>query len=232
LPALLDSGDLERVEEARVLGTDWVRTLGVLPNEYLYYYYFTREAIAATRRETRGEALLGQQSRFYDAALADPAGARAAWERTRRERDESYMAEARSQARDLADLEAGGYEGIAVELLAALGSATPVTMILNVANGTAVPGLPAEAVVEVPCAVSSGGIVPLATRPLEGAFLGLLQQVKAVEQAAVEAALTGSSRLAAAALAQHPLVDSAGTARQLLDGYRARIPSLDAVFTS
>ncbi|WP_336205261.1 6-phospho-beta-glucosidase [Nonomuraea sp. LPB2021202275-12-8] len=234
LPGLLaDDAALRQVEEARVFGADWLRTLGAIPNEYLYYYYFTRESVAAISGRTRGESLLGQQERFYAAVRSRPGEALAEWERARRERDASYMAEARDVTdageRDAADLEAGGYEGIALALMAAIARGEPTTMILNVRNGDAVAGLPAEAVVEIPCAVDGAGVRPLATRPLPGRFLGLVQQVKAVEQTAIEAALTGSSELALEAFALHPLVDSVTTARGLLDGYRARIPELAAI---
>ncbi|GAA4917642.1 6-phospho-beta-glucosidase [Nonomuraea thailandensis] len=237
LPRLLADDDLLRqVEEARLFGPGWVRALGALPNEYLYYYYFTREAVAAASGRTRGESLLEQQERFYAAALARPGEARAEWARARRERDSTYMAEARDTTgageRSAADLEAGGYEGIALALVAAIARGEPATMILNVGNGTAVPGLPEEAVVEIPCTVDAAGVRPLATGPLPARFLGLMQQVKAVEQTAIEAAMTGSSRLAVAAFALHPLVDSVTTARRLLDGYRARVPELAAVFPS
>ena len=47
LPDLLaDETALAAIEEGHLFGTDWLRTLGALPNEYLYYYYFTRDAIA------------------------------------------------------------------------------------------------------------------------------------------------------------------------------------------
>ncbi|MET9242809.1 6-phospho-beta-glucosidase [Nonomuraea sp. NPDC003709] len=233
LPDLLaDDAALRQVEEARIFGGDWVRTLGALPNEYLYYYYFTRESVAAISGQTRGESLVRQQDDFYAAVRARPEEALAEWVRARRLRDESYMAEAREPtaagARDAADLEAGGYEGIALALMAAIARGEPTSMILNVRNGAAVPGLPADAVVEIPCAVDGAGVRPLATRPLPGRFLGLVQQVKAVEQAAIEAARSGSARLAVEAFALHPLVDSVATARKLLDGYRARIPELAA----
>ncbi|MFG1695163.1 6-phospho-beta-glucosidase [Nonomuraea sp. NPDC049309] len=235
LPDLLaDDAALHRVEEARLLGPDWVRVLGALPNEYLYYYYFSRQAVAAGAGRTRGEALLEQQERFYAAVRERPEDALNAWRLARKERDESYMAEAREAAdageRSAEDLEAGGYEGIALALMAAISRSEPSTMILNVRNGSAVPGLPDDAVVEIPCAVDGSGVRPLATRPLPGRFLGLMQQVKEVEQTAIQAALTGSSRLAVAAFALHPLVDSVPTAHKLLDGYRARIPELAAVF--
>ncbi|WP_214415442.1 6-phospho-beta-glucosidase [Sphaerisporangium fuscum] len=236
LPDLLaDDTALKRVEEARLFGPEWVRSLGALPNEYLHYYYFTREAIAAIggAAQTRGEALLEQQSRFYATVAREPHGALAEWQHTRRERDASYMAETRESAqageREAADLAAGGYEGIALALMAAIARGGTTTMILNVRNGSAVAGLPPEAVVEVPCAVDAGGVRPLATRPLPGQFLGLVQQVKAVEQLTIEAAVTGSAGVALRAFATHPLVDSVSVARRLLDGYRARIPELAAV---
>ncbi|MGP3958099.1 6-phospho-beta-glucosidase [Nonomuraea sp. 3N208] len=237
LPGLLaDDTALLKVEEARIFGPEWVRTVGALPNEYLYYYYFTREAVAAISGPTRGESLLGQQDAFYAAVRARPDEALAEWLRARKQRDATYMAEARDATdageRDAADLEAGGYEGIALALMAAIARGEPATMILNVRNGSAVPGLPEDAVVEIPCTVGCAGVRPLATRPLPGRFLGLVQQVKAVEQTAIEAALTGSSRLAVEAFALHPLVDSVSVARRLLDGYRARIPELAAVFPS
>ena len=80
LPELLaDAAALASFEEGRLFGADWLRTLGAVPNEYLHYYYFNREAVAAPRRprQTRGEFLLEQQARFYATARAPTAGARA-----------------------------------------------------------------------------------------------------------------------------------------------------------
>ncbi|GLI29562.1 MULTISPECIES: 6-phospho-beta-glucosidase [Brachybacterium] len=71
LPDLLaDDAALEEIEEARLIGKDWVRADGALPNEYLFYYLHTSDAIeritgAAT---TRGEFLAKQQGDFYLAA--------------------------------------------------------------------------------------------------------------------------------------------------------------------
>jgi 6-phospho-beta-glucosidase len=236
LPDLLaDDGALASIEEVRLVGADWVRAIGALPNEYLYYFYRTREAVAAVAAspQTRGEYLVAQQDSFYAETARDPAGALERWTRVRAERDASYMAESREASgageRAAEDLAAGGYQQVALELMAALSGGAPRTMILGVRNGAAVPGLPAEAVVEVPCLVGAHGVTPLATAPLPGAMLGLLQQVKAVEQDTIEAAVTGSAALALRAFAQHPLVDSVGVAQRLLDGYRAQLPGLAAV---
>ncbi|MDN5860912.1 MAG: 6-phospho-beta-glucosidase, partial [Pseudonocardia sp.] len=115
LPELLaDDTRLATVEEARLIGVDWVRALGALPNEYLYYFYRTREAVATIldAPQTRGEFLRAQQDRFYAAAAADPATAWARWQQVRDERDATYMAESRDAAgagaRDAVDVAAGG----------------------------------------------------------------------------------------------------------------------------
>ena len=60
-------------------------------------------------------------------------------------------------------------------------------------------------------------------------MLGLLQQVKAVEQNTIEAAVTGSTALAVRAFAEHPLVDSVAVARDLVAAYRAELPGVAAV---
>ena len=224
LPALLaDPAALATIEEARLLGADWVTALGALPNEYLYYYYFTRDAVAAIRAEpqTRGDQLLASQTRFYAEVTAEPARALEHWRRVRRERDASYLAEVRGDGdeRSEADLAGGGYEGVALAYMAAVLRGETTTMILDVRNGSTLPGLPADAVVEVPCLVDATGARPLATAPLTGHQLGLVQQVKEVEQRTVAAARDGNPDALVTAFALHPLVDSVTVARQLARGY-------------
>jgi 6-phospho-beta-glucosidase len=51
-----------------------------------------------------------------------------------------------------------------------------------------------------------------------------MQQVKACERLTLQAATEQNPDAALQAFALHPLVDSATVARQLLDGYRTRIP--------
>lgn len=231
LPDLIgDAQLLTTIEEGRLFGPEWIQMLGCLPNEYLYYYYFTRDAVASIRggAQTRGEFLLDQQRAFYEAVAARPTAALHEWRRVREERDATYMKESRAEleSRDAADIEGGGYEGVALAIMGAIARNERSTMILNVRNGSSVPGLPPEAVVEVPCTVDADGPHPVATLPLAGHQLGLVQQVKAVEQLTIEAARSRSAPLALKAFALHPLVDSVTTARVLLQGYRDRHPDL------
>lgn len=241
LPALLDDPHrLESFEEGRLFGADWLRILGLLPNEYLYYYDFTREAIAGilAADRTRGEFLVAQQREFYAAIDRRPATAFARWRQVRADRDAAYMAEARAEGeqRDAEDVAGGGYEGVALALMSALSRDEPTALILNVRNGSggrhSLPSLDAEAVVEVPCEVDATGPRPLPTSPLPAPASGLVQQIKGVDRLVIAAATQASSDLAVEALALHPLVDSVDVARRMFDQLRERIPSLAAVFAS
>ncbi|MFC0602368.1 6-phospho-beta-glucosidase [Streptomyces palmae] len=224
LPELLaDPAALASFEEGRLFGAEWLRTLGALPNEYLHYYYFNREAVAAIQAApaTRGEFLRDQQAAFYERAAARPAEALDAWERTRLEREATYLADGRAATggwqRDTCDLEGGGYDRVALALMRAIARNERTTLILNVRNRSAVPGLDDRAVVEVPCLVDAGGPQPLATGPVAADQLGMMLSLKAVERAAIEAASGGGRPAALRALALHPLVDSVRVAERILD---------------
>jgi 6-phospho-beta-glucosidase len=97
-----------------------------------------------------------------------------------------------------------------------------------VRNGDTVPGLPPEAVIEVPCTVDGSGIHPHRIAPVGGHMLGLMQSVKAVEQLTIEAVVNRSATLAWKAIALHPLVDSVAVGRDLLERYRQQIPGVAA----
>jgi 6-phospho-beta-glucosidase len=228
MPKLLASDEsLEKIEEARLMGFDWVRALGVLPNEYLYYYYFTREATERIRSapSTRGEFLDRQQGQFFSAPGADPLET---WLRTRHERESSYMAESRSadESRQESDVDGGGYQTVALDLMASLATGRASTMILNVRNNGLVPELPEDAVVEVGCTVDADGVHPWPIAPVTGEMLGLMTQVKTSERLTIEAARVGSRDLAWRAFAAHPLVDSVGVARKLVENYSQKFESI------
>lgn len=221
---LADTAAVESFEEGRLFGAEWLRALGSLPNEYLHYYYFRREALAAVRAadRTRGEFLAEQQEAFFAAAAREPERAAELWERTRREREETYMADSRAASggweRDDEDLAGGGYDRVALALMRAIsGDAKGTRLILNVRNGATVPQLPADAVIETVCEVDAAGARPLPCAPLGEAELGLMLQLKAVERATVEASVFKDRGAALRALALHPLVDSPAVAERILE---------------
>ena len=205
--------------------------LGALPNEYLFYYYFHREAlrsISAADR-TRGEILRNQQRELYPRLLAAPDPLQV-WESARLEREAGYLAEARGtdEERDDADLAGGGYELVALKVMRALLTGMPAELILNVRNGTTIPELAEDAVVEVPSVVDAHGARPLPTAPLTQHQLGLMAAVKAVERHTIRAAVHRDRNAAVLAFAEHPLVDSFHAAVRVLKDYEEAFPGLKA----
>ncbi len=226
LPVLLaDPSALANLEETYLFGAERLRSLGMIPNEYLVYYYAASRVFdtVAARGFSRAEQLITQQQAFYSAPVHTPRHALAAWRAARDARDESYMAEARPSHVEASDAHGAsfqdrGYAGIAVALAEALLLSIPAVMILNTANRGSLPFLEADAVVEVPCVVGASGAIPIASGDVQPEARRLLEAVKRVEQTAIEAALSRSYDLALKALALHPLVPSE-VARGILDDY-------------
>jgi 6-phospho-beta-glucosidase len=232
LPGLLaDEKCLTSFEEGRLFGPERLRTVGMIPNEYLYYYDFAPEALAGMRSgRVRAEFLQLQQDAFY-AADGPPDKALRDWKATIEERERRYMEEAWSGRDDdlssvAAAREPGGYGGLALDLVDALTGDGTTILILNVANRSSLPFLDADAVVEVPCVVGRGGVVPVAIGavPLEASEL--IGSVRAAERMAMEAALSGSRKMAVQALAMHPLVLSTEVAGRILQRHLIAQPQL------
>jgi 6-phospho-beta-glucosidase len=215
------------IEEGRLFGPETIRQLQAIPNEYLYFYYHSRELLAAQQAgPTRGELVRPEQDAFYAAAAAEPDRTVRLWEEARERRERSYLAEARSGERDSEDLLGGGYERIAVQLLHALSGGPARRLILNVPNAGTLAQLPDELVIETNCAVDDGGARPLPAAPADLHQLGLLAGVRASERAILAAARTGSYEAALHGFTIHPLVASERAARQVLDELLVDEPDL------
>lgn len=236
LPDLLaDRESLLRLDEAALYDVAWLQAIGALPGEYLHYY----ESAAAHQQHGhsgvgRAEFLARQQAAFFDAGPGEGAAQR--WKAALAERENTYMADART--REHTDLsggqrEGGGYHEVAVDLMAALLVGTPTWMILNLANDGVIPALPDDAVIEVSARVDGDGARAAGPHaPLTLSQLGLVTSVKASERLAIAAARTGSRELAWRAFAEHPLVRSPDLGRRLLEGYLAAEPLLREVLTT
>jgi 6-phospho-beta-glucosidase len=223
---------------------DMVRRVGAVPTEYVFYYYDPRRYVDGVARagSTRGqdvlrlnEELLGGIARSFEKGDVEDAWAtyslilgvrRDTYMRTDTEGD-NHQGEARSR-RDaggrerLERAEIGGYEGVALRVIAGLTSRQPSRVIVNTANGASVPFLEPDDVVEVPSFVHGGGLEPLATGELPRSARGLVTQMKEYERTLVEAAVTGDAGLAEVALSLHPLVPGVTVARELVSEYRER----------
>jgi 6-phospho-beta-glucosidase len=246
LPELLD-----RFEELQVFDEQWqlfdpelVRAIGMLPMEYLYFYYYRDVAVGHIRgsggsrgRQLQGlnDALWPQLRTTIDAGELEDA--RAAWTRAMQERDATYFARERGDlaaaaldGEDSAEednpFDGEGYEGVATAVMAATVGRQAGPLILNVANRGAIAGLRDDDVVEVTCLVDGNGAHPIAQGDLPEPALALLMQVKLFERSTVKAAVEGSYDAALGALLAHPLVGSYPAAKAILDDYVDQLSDL------
>jgi 6-phospho-beta-glucosidase len=229
LPDLLaDDERLESIEEGRLFGGEWLRSLGMIPNEYLYFVYFASDTVDALRDSgaSRGELLLHQQAVFYAGNGHSPPEALEAWRAVRRERDRTYFAEARTAAGLPAHADGGeqasGYEAEAIAVVQAITGNEGRVLILDTANRRSLPFLDERAVVEVPCVVGRAGAIPTAIGAVPDHARALIETIKDVERTTIRAALEQSAELAIKALALHPLVPSVNVARSIFEQYATR----------
>jgi 6-phospho-beta-glucosidase len=237
---------VERFDELKAADEMWglfdsalVRSIGMLPMEYLYFYYYRDQAVEHIRGSggSRGRQLQLLNDALWPVLRAcvdagDLPGARAAWERAMSERDATYFARERGEtvpdeSEEPGDVfEGEGYEGMATRVMAAAVQRRSVPLILNVANQGAIGGLRDDDVVEVTCLTDEHGAHPIAQGAMPEDALALIRQVKLYERLTVTAAVEGSYGAALGALLAHPLVASYPAAKAILDGYLEGLPGL------
>ncbi len=202
LPALLaEHGDdlAERLELPRSL----IDRLGVVPSYYLRYFYAHDEVV----RELKATGTRAQEVQRIESELLEMY------------RDPTLVAKP-------ALLEQRGgayYSEAAVALIASLlgGPQHAGVHVANVRNDGHFPFLSDDAVIEVPCDVSSSGVVARPAAPLEPLFAGLVANVSAYEDLALDAATLGGRDRVFAALLAHPLVGQYDVAETLTDALLA-----------
>ena len=186
-----------------------IEVLGMIPNGYLQYYYYTESKLAAQQQwpPSRAEEVMEIEAALLQ-QYAEP---------DRTEPPENLM-------------KRGGayYSTVATQLLNAHHNDLGETHIVNVRHGGAVPGWPEDWVLEMGCRVDGAGIHPLPAEPLPPVCFGLLAQVKAYELLTVEAAVHGDRDMAYQALLAHPLGPLADKIQAVLDDmletHRAYLP--------
>jgi 6-phospho-beta-glucosidase len=175
-----------------------IGSLGMIPNYYLHYYYDTAHKLAeqAGWPPSRAEQVMAIEVDLL----------------------RQYAEPGRTEAPDGLMARGGAYYStLATQLLSAHYNDLGEVHVVNVPHRGAVPGWPADWVLELPCRVDRSGIHSLPARPLPPVCWGLLAAVKAYELLAVEAAVHGDRNAAYQALLVHPLGPAAGEVQDVLD---------------
>lgn len=176
-----------------------IRLLHAIPSYYLRYFYFTDAVLA--------EQLSGSKHSRAAEVMAI--------ERTLLE---MYRDPDLAEKPKLLEKRGGAYYSeAAVQLIASLHAGTGDVQVVDMRNDGAIPGLPDDAVVEIPARIDRDGAHADGLAPLAPELLGLVQHVKAYERLAVEAAIHGDRATALKALLANPLVGRYNVAAALLD---------------
>ena len=236
MPSLIaDDAFLAGIQELEIFDPEVIRKTGLLPNEYLYYYYHREKALGNIEKsaETRGQTIekvnlqMMKELKAMDID-ADPEGALQIFLWYMQLRENSYMTiESGSNARPLLEKgtlpvpEGMGYAGVMLDCIEGMQSDEGKTLVLSVLNQGSLPFLRDEDVVEVTCTVSKRGIEPVKQKQSDIPALCELyiRVIKHYERLTAEAVRDGSEDKAVEALMIHPLVNSYSLAKKLLADY-------------
>ncbi len=175
-----------------------LEALGMIPNYYLEYFYYTdrklrlQDAWPPSRAEDVMEIEKALLRQYADPDLVQPPP-------------------------DLMKRGGAYYSTLATQLIDSHFTDLGQVHVVNVRQGGAVEGWPADWVLEMPAKVDGRGIHPLPADPLPAACFGLIAQVKMFELLTVEAAVRGDRTAAYQALLAHPLGPTADRVQAVLD---------------
>ncbi|MEU6093498.1 6-phospho-beta-glucosidase [Streptomyces sp. NPDC047079] len=197
LPKLLAEHGDALADDLR-LPRSLVDRLGVVPSYYLRYYYAHDEVVRELRTKPSRAAEVAAMERELLRMYADPS------------LDEKPAL--------LAKRGGAYYSEAAVDLAASLlgGGGSPY-QVVNAYNKGTLPLLPDDAVIEVQAAVGPHGPAPLPVAAVDPLYAGLMANVSAYEDLALEAALRGGRDRVFRALLAHPLIGQYAYADALTD---------------
>lgn len=203
-----------------------VTSLNLLPNEYLFYYYYQNQALLnmSDSTNTRGEQIAKLNRSLLEQLIKNKGHIEKSlciYKQVMNERNNTYMTAETGgkENKTLGDMESEGYEGLAMSILSSIVNNKKKELILNVMNNGVIPELKAEDIIEVTCLLDNNGAKPLAVGEVPSSVKGLLVTIKQYERLTIEAAVEGNVEKAIIALTIHPLVNSYTIARNVVNDY-------------
>lgn len=175
-----------------------LESLGMIPNYYLQYFYYTDKKLELQRKwpPSRAEEVMAIEKDllrdYADPNLTEPPA-------------------------ELMKRGGAYYSTLATQLINSHHNNLGQVHVVNVRNNGAVKEWPADWVLELPARVDKRGIHPLPAAPLPPACFGLIAQVKMYELLTVEAALHGDRNAMYQALLAHPLGPRADKVQALME---------------
>lgn len=219
---LADDALLNQLYSVPLFDHALIRALRLIPTEYLFFYYSRQRALANQLRQgsTRGAEVEQLNEALFQKlrpllASGDDEGAVNAYVHYLNVRSGSYMAlegtggsafTGKQQDTEDPFRAANGYHRIALEVMKALSGNEDQRVIVNTRNAGAIKEINENDIVEVPCRIRQGSIIPEPCGSLPPEVRGLVLAVKEYERALIEAAVAGSEQLARKAFLLYPAI--------------------------
>ncbi len=187
-----------RAEDEPEWDVNTVTSLGMMPNYYLQYFYYTGKKLEAQRKwpPSRAEEVMEIEKdllkEYADPNLSEPPA-------------------------DLMKRGGAYYSTLATQVIGSHHNDLGQVHVVNLRNNGAVREWPAEWVLEMPARVDRSGIHPLPAAALPPACFGLISAVKMYELLTVEAAVHGDRNAAYQAMLANPLGPSADQVEAVLE---------------
>ncbi len=230
---LQDSNFLKNISEFSMFDPELIRSIGFLPNEYLYYYYHRETALAnilssgVTRGKTIESVNIQMMKELKEIDIdANPEEALQIFLYYMAVREGSYMSietggshQEEIKKGELEIPDGMGYAGVMLDCIEGLQSEEGLHLVLSVENKGCITGLEDNDIIEVTCKVSKEGIHPVPIGEVPEACYLLIRMIKMYEKLTVKAIETKSRETAIQALTLHPLIDSYSLAKRLVDRY-------------
>ena len=178
------------------------RRFGSMPNSYLPYYYYMSEFVSRAKNvPTRAQVIMAELDSYFD----------------------HYKEQSATEQPVLTHVRGGSDFGdMAVDVIGALVTRDGSEHILNVPNLGAIPNLPFDSVVEMPCRITPIGVERRKFAELEDWKMALIGPLSIYQRRAAEAIWKGDKSLAITALATNPMVHDLSVAGRMFDAFSAQ----------
>ncbi|HBI6720216.1 TPA: 6-phospho-beta-glucosidase [Listeria monocytogenes] len=179
----------------------FLRTLNMIPIDYLRYYWQTKQQLedqarAYAEHGTRAEVVKKVEAELFELYKQE---------------------ELAEKPKQLEQRGGANYSEAACNLINSIYNDKRDIQIVNTRNNGAILDIDPDSAVETNCVITRQGPIPLASGRLPIAINGIIQEIKTFERLTAEAAVTGDYDKALLAMTINPLTPSESVAREMLD---------------
>lgn len=180
---------------------EFLKTLKLIPNDYLRYYFKRREMLEHQKEQYENHGVRGEVVREIEEKLF-----------------ELYKnPELNEKPEELTKRGGSRYSEAACQLIDSIYNNRRDIQTVNVPNNGAIIGLEQDEVAEINCVITSNGPLPIAAGTIPVEARGIIQTLKAIERVVIDAAVSGDYGKMLVAMTINPLIADDQLAKKLLD---------------